>query len=52
VEAALRGVDIFDCVMPTRLGRHGSAYTLDGRLNVKKLDFARDERPLQEDCDW
>lgn len=51
VEAALRGVDIFDCVMPTRLGRHGSAYTLDGRLNVKKLDFARDERPLQEDCD-
>lgn len=51
IEASLRGVDIFDCVMPTRLGRHGSAFTPDGRVNVKKLDFARDERPLQADCD-
>lgn len=51
VEAVLRGVDIFDCVMPTRLGRHGAAFTLDGRVNVKKAEFARDERPIQNDCD-
>ncbi|MBK9123206.1 MAG: tRNA guanosine(34) transglycosylase Tgt [Chloroflexi bacterium] len=51
VEAVSRGVDIFDCVMPTRLARHGSALTPDGRLSVKKLDFSRDERPLQADCD-
>ncbi|OQY76662.1 MAG: tRNA guanosine(34) transglycosylase Tgt, partial [Anaerolineae bacterium UTCFX5] len=51
VEAVARGVDIFDCVMPTRLARHGSALTPDGRLSVKKLEFSRDERPLQADCD-
>lgn len=51
VEATLRGVDIFDCVMPTRLGRHGAALTPDGRVNIKRADFARDDRPLQDDCD-
>lgn len=51
VEAVARGVDIFDCVMPTRLARHGSALTPDGRLSVKKLEFSRDERLLQADCD-
>jgi queuine tRNA-ribosyltransferase len=45
-----RGVDMFDCVLPTRLGRTGSALTWEGRLNLKNARFARDERPLDEDC--
>jgi queuine tRNA-ribosyltransferase len=45
-----RGVDLFDCVLPTRLGRTGSAITWEGRLNLKNARHARDERPLDEDC--
>src|SRR6266516_4732195 len=44
------GVDMFDCVLPTRLGRTGSAVTWEGRLNLKNARFARDPRPLDEDC--
>jgi queuine tRNA-ribosyltransferase len=44
------GVDMFDCVLPTRLGRTGSAVTWEGRLNLKNARFARDERPLDETC--
>lgn len=51
VEGVWRGIDIFDCVIPTRLARHGAAYTASGRINVGRLDFARDERPLDADCD-
>jgi queuine tRNA-ribosyltransferase len=45
-----RGVDMFDCVLPTRLGRTGSALTWEGRLNLRNARFARDERPLDDDC--
>ena len=45
-----RGVDMFDCVLPTRLGRTGSALTWEGRLNLKNARFARDAAPLQEGC--
>ncbi|MBD0290272.1 MAG: tRNA guanosine(34) transglycosylase Tgt [Thermoleophilia bacterium] len=45
-----RGVDMFDCVLPTRLGRTGSALTWEGRLNLKNARFVRDERPLDEGC--
>ena len=45
-----RGVDMFDSVLPTRLGRTGSALTREGRLNLKNARFARDERPLDEGC--
>ncbi len=45
-----RGIDMFDCVLPTRLGRTGSAVTWEGRLNLKNARFARDERPLDESC--
>jgi queuine tRNA-ribosyltransferase len=45
-----RGVDLFDCVLPTRLGRTGSALTWEGRLNLKNARFARDGAPLQEGC--
>jgi len=44
------GIDMFDCVLPTRLGRTGSATTWEGRLNLRNARFARDERPLQEGC--
>ena len=45
-----RGIDMFDCVLPTRLGRTGSALTWDGRLNLRNAAFARDPRPLDEGC--
>jgi queuine tRNA-ribosyltransferase len=45
------GIDMFDCVLPTRLGRTGSAVTWEGRLNLKNRRFARDPGPLDPDCD-
>jgi queuine tRNA-ribosyltransferase len=50
VEAVVRGVDQFDCVMQTRLGRHGTALTGSGRLNVKRNEFALSDDPLDADC--
>jgi queuine tRNA-ribosyltransferase len=50
LEVIERGVDMFDCVLPTRLGRTGSAITWEGRLNLRNARFARDPRPLDEDC--
>jgi queuine tRNA-ribosyltransferase len=46
-----RGVDIFDCVLPTRLARHAAAMTRTGRLNLMNAGFARDETPIEPDCD-
>jgi queuine tRNA-ribosyltransferase len=46
VEAVWRGVDMFDCVLPTRSGRHGQAWTLDGAVNLKNARFADDPDPL------
>ncbi len=46
VQAVARGVDMFDCVMPTRAGRHGLAYTRYGRVNIKNSRYAEDLRPL------
>ena len=51
VEGVLRGVDLFDCVAPTRMGRNGAAFTSDGRLNIKRAQFRTDPRPLDESCD-
>jgi queuine tRNA-ribosyltransferase len=50
LEVVERGIDMFDCVLPTRLGRTGSAVTWEGRLNLKNARFARDQRPLDESC--
>ncbi|MBC8099725.1 MAG: tRNA-guanine transglycosylase, partial [Armatimonadetes bacterium] len=50
VEAVWRGIDIFDCVMPTRVARHGSALTPDGRINMRNLEHAKDQRPVQVGC--
>ena len=48
LEVIERGVDMFDCVLPTRMGRTGTALTSAGRLNLKNARFARDESPLDE----
>jgi queuine tRNA-ribosyltransferase len=45
-----RGIDLFDCVLPTRMGRTGAALTREGRLNLRNARFARDPRPLDEGC--
>ena len=50
VEAVARGVDMFDCVLPTRLARHGTVLTSTGRLQIRNATFARDDRPLDEAC--
>jgi queuine tRNA-ribosyltransferase len=50
LEVIEAGVDMFDCVLPTRTARTGSALTRDGRLNLRNARFARDERPLDERC--
>ena len=50
VEGVRRGVDLFDCVAPTRMGRNGAAFTADGRVNIKRTEFRRDPRPLDPEC--
>jgi queuine tRNA-ribosyltransferase len=50
VEGVARGVDLFDCVAPTRMGRTGAAFTRDGRMNLKRAEFRTDRRPLDEGC--
>jgi len=51
VNGIMRGVDIFDCVLPTRLARHKSAFSGRGRINIGKAEYAKDPRPLVDDCD-
>jgi queuine tRNA-ribosyltransferase len=48
--AVARGIDMFDCVLPTRSGRNGQAFTRDGALNLRNARFAEDEAPLEADC--
>jgi queuine tRNA-ribosyltransferase len=50
IEAVARGVDMFDCVLPTRNGRNGQAFTSRGKLNIKNARYSVDERPLDESC--
>jgi len=51
VESVARGVDVFDCVLPTRAGRHGQAWTWQGPINLKTARFAEDESPLDATID-
>jgi queuine tRNA-ribosyltransferase len=51
LEVIERGIDMFDCVLPTRTARTGSALTWEGRINLRNARFARDRRPLQEGCE-
>ena len=50
VEGVARGVDMFDCVLPTRIARNGTVMTPDGKLVIRNAEYAHDFRPLQEDC--
>jgi len=50
VEAVARGIDMFDCVLPTRNGRTGQAFTSHGKLNIKNAQWTNDSRPLDESC--
>ena len=51
VETVARGVDMFDCVLPTRNGRTGQAFTSRGKLNIKNAQWINDSRPLDESCE-
>ena len=51
VEGVRRGVDLFDCVAPTRMGRNGAAFTADGRINIKRAEYRTDTRPLDANCE-
>ncbi|MFG6118954.1 tRNA guanosine(34) transglycosylase Tgt [Thalassobacillus sp. B23F22_16] len=51
IDGSIRGVDMFDCVLPTRIARNGTCMTSNGRLVVRNAKFARDFRPIDEKCD-
>ena len=51
LEGVERGVDIFDCVLPTRIARHGNAFTRQGKKNIKNAKYKEDFTPIEEDCD-
>lgn len=51
VEGVWRGVDMFDCVLPTRIARHGTVFLPEGKMTVRNAEFARDFLPIQEGCD-
>ena len=51
IEAVARGVDLFDCVMPSRNARHGHLNTWDGIINLNNAKYAEDDRPIDEACD-
>lgn len=51
IEGVIRGIDMFDCVLPTRIARHGNAFTRHGKLNIKNAKYKEDFTPIEEDCD-
>ncbi|MCM1053581.1 MAG: tRNA guanosine(34) transglycosylase Tgt, partial [Ruminococcus sp.] len=51
IEGVIRGIDIFDCVLPTRLARHGHAFTKYGKINLKNAKYKRDFTPISDTCD-
>ncbi|MBE6159725.1 MAG: tRNA guanosine(34) transglycosylase Tgt [Lactobacillales bacterium] len=51
IEGVIRGVDMFDCVLPTRIARHGNAFTRDGKINIKNAKYKEDFNPLEDTCD-
>lgn len=51
IDGVIRGIDIFDCVLPTRLARHGNALTKDGRCNIRNAKYIHDFTPIESDCD-
>ena len=51
LDAVALGVDLFDCVLPTRLARHGKALSRDGDFSIRRVQWTLDARPIEEDCD-
>ena len=51
IEGVERGIDMFDCVLPTRLARHGNVFTRQGKMNLKNLKFREDFTPIEKECD-
>lgn len=51
IEGVIRGVDIFDCVLPTRIARHGQAFTYHGKINLNNAQYIEDFTPIDEKCD-
>ena len=51
LEGVKRGIDMFDCVLPTRIARHGNAFTLDGKINIKNAKYKEDFTPIEKECD-
>lgn len=51
LDAVSQGIDLFDCVLPTRLARHGKALTRDGDISIKRAEWAADNRPIDPDCE-
>ena len=51
IEGVIRGIDLFDCVLPTRIARHGNAFTKNGKMNLKNAKYKEDFTPIEEDCD-
>lgn len=51
LEGVARGVDIFDCVLPTRIARHGNAFTKNGKINIKNAKYKEDFTPIEDSCD-
>lgn len=50
IEGVIRGIDMFDCVLPTRIGRNGTVFTKEGKLVIRNAEYARDFRPMEEGC--
>lgn len=51
IEGVIRGVDMFDCVLPTRIARHGNAFTRNGKMNIKNSKYKEDFEPIEKNCD-
>jgi len=51
IEGVMRGVDMFDCVLATRIARNGTVFTKNGRMVIRNASYAHDFRPIEEDCD-
>lgn len=51
IEGVIRGIDMFDCVLPTRIARHGNAFTKHGKINLRNSKFKEDFTPIEDNCD-
>lgn len=51
IDGAIRGIDMFDCVLPTRIARNGTLMTSEGRMVIKNAKYAKDFTPIDENCD-